>query len=41
MNLEENIFSATTKARAIQIFNTVSTRGERQGDGSFDVSDLT
>ncbi|WP_366924735.1 DUF1819 family protein [Metallumcola ferriviriculae] len=26
MNLEENIFSAPTKARAIQIFNTVSTR---------------
>lgn len=26
MNLEENIFSAPTQARAIQIFNTVSTR---------------
>jgi hypothetical protein len=26
MNLEENIFSAPTEARAIQIFNTVSTR---------------
>ncbi len=26
MNIEENIFSAPTQARAIQIFNTVSTR---------------
>ncbi len=26
LNLEENIFSAPTQARAIQIFNTVSTR---------------
>ncbi len=26
MNLEENIFSAPTEARSIQIFNTVSTR---------------
>lgn len=26
MNLQENIFSAPTEARAIQIFNTVSTR---------------
>ena len=26
MNVEENIFSAPTEARAIQIFNTVSTR---------------
>lgn len=26
MNLEENIFSAPTKARSIQIFNTVTTR---------------
>ena len=26
MNVEENIFSAATQARAIQIFNTISTR---------------
>ena len=26
MNVEENIFSAPTQARAIQIFNTISTR---------------
>ena len=26
MNLEENIFSASTQATAIKIFNTVSTR---------------
>ena len=34
MNLEENIFSAPTQARAIQIFNTVSTR-VRSLDKSF------
>ncbi|MBU3173711.1 DUF1819 family protein [Clostridium estertheticum] len=34
MNLEENIFSATTQARSIQIFRTVSTR-VRSLDKSF------
>jgi hypothetical protein len=35
MNIEENIFSAPTTARAIQIFNTVSTRVKNLDESFF------
>lgn len=35
MNLKENIFSAPTEARAIQIFNTVSTRVRALDEGFY------
>lgn len=37
MNLKENIFSASTEARAIQIFNTVSTRVKALDKGFYDL----
>lgn len=37
LNLKENIFFAPTEARAIQIFNTVSTRVKALDQGFFDL----
>ena len=37
LNLKENIFSAPTEARAIQIFNTVSTRVKALDQGFYDL----